>query len=197
MQNRHREIEFKYDASAISDQEIDRVMRKLRPKSRLIVKGWDYFFENKDHAVRFRDDKKRPELTIKRRLSKKSMADRIECNLPLGDSSSLETIRAWLSLVGDYKHTFSIFKACRIYFFDHVDIVVYDVFDANKVKVGRFLEIEFLEHISTTVKKAMKEVERYEKILMKEIPIGPAKRLNKSLYELYSPKRNKRRTKRG
>lgn len=195
MNNTHREIEFKYDASGMTDKQIEAAIRALKPIRTLKVAGWDSFYENDKHAVRYREDKRRPELTIKRRLSNKSMADRIECNLRISSINGADTIKAWLSLVGNYKHTFSIFKACRIYFFENVDIVIYDVFDSGRVKVGRFLEIEFLEHVPATVSKSLKTIERYEKLLGQHLPIGPKQRLNKSLYEMYSPKMNKRRGK--
>lgn len=182
-----KEIEFKYDAGGVTLKEFKKALNALSPKGRKSVASWDHYFsrgQNKDRFVRFREDKAAPELTTKVKLNQNNNNHREEVNIRLTTGTTFQAVEKMLAAI-EYKLNFSIHKNCHIYYFDEVDVVFYTVTDVRGRVVGQFIEIEFLESVrGKKVSHAMKRIREFESKL-KTLGLSSAKRLTKSLWEMY------------
>lgn len=189
MSNKHKEIEFKYDANKLKLLDFKNEVSKLDPLYLLEISSWDLYYTNdKGENMRHRKSELRPELTIKRKLHDDHNNERIEINIELAPKDQEETVDVFAKLLG-YKFDFKIYKTCFIYYFDEVDIVYYIVYDANMTETRRFVEIEYLEakahNVST--EHIFNKLKHYEDAL-KKLGLDVSKRLPNSLYEMYRTK---------
>lgn len=190
MRLEHNEIEFKYDAQKIRFGSFEQIMRKLALVHKMEIKdaeSYDHYFVN-EHGdfIRFRDSPDRPELTTKKKTQSHNNWNRIEVNLLLVPRESLkETVRAFCEALG-FKHNFSIYKKCRMYFIGDINYVFYEVFDEAKVRRGQFVEVEYCEDkvSGKTEEQVLKILSRWEYHL-KPLGIDSSKRLSKSLFEMF------------
>lgn len=182
---RHKEIEFKYDATSVSLNQFNKAVVALKPKRIMTIGGWDHYYSNGKGHFRHRLDKKRPELTSKRRINKGSVTNRDEINIHLEPGTKPTDMRKLMECAG-FPFDFAIFKTSTIHFFKDVDVCHYTVYDQKRRKIGQFIEIEFMTHIKNKkTSYKMKRIREFEKALS-SLGLNPSKRLNKSLFEIYS-----------
>jgi len=179
----NREIEAKYNADSISLESFLAVVNGMKIKKKLVVSSYDDYFTKRDNFIRYRHSTDRGELTIKRKTSENNNFDRVEVNLG-AEPDALAKVADFVELLG-YKHDFTIYKTCHIYWFEKVDLVYYVVYDKELKELRRFIEIEALEDYPwESDESAWEEVLKYEKIL-ESIGLSPQKRLKKSLFEIF------------
>jgi adenylate cyclase class IV len=179
-----KEIESKYHANEIKMADFIRLMEELNPNKKLTVSSYDdYFINEKDDFIRYRHNDDVGELTIKRKINPKNNIERVEINLPIAESNFLK-IKEFVSLLG-YRHNFTIYKTCKIYWIDNKVISYYMVYDENIKELGRFIEIEADEtHEWKSEKEALEEINKFEKLLL-PLGLNNKNRLRKSLFEMF------------
>jgi len=181
---RFKEIEFKFDATEIPLNDFKKVVEELKPTNQVIVSSYDdYFINDEGNFIRYRHNNDSQELTIKRKLCDHNNNERVEVNLPIVPQD-FRTVQAFVELLG-YKHNFSIYKVCQIYWIDKAVLCYYLVYDENMNELNRFIEIEANEHLHfKNETEALALIKFYEDKL-KTLGIHCKKRLKKSLFELY------------
>ena len=179
-----KEIESKYHANEIKMADFTRLMEELNPNKKLTVSSYDdYFINEKDDFIRYRHNDDVGELTIKRKINPKNNIERVEINLPIAESNFLK-IKEFVSLLG-YRHNFTIYKTCKIYWINNKVISYYMVYDENIKELGRFIEIEADEtHEWKSEKEALEEINKFEKLLL-PLGLNNKNRLRKSLFEMF------------
>jgi adenylate cyclase class IV len=179
-----KEIETKYSADEITFDNFMKIINSLPiTKSKMVSSFDDYFVNGDGDFVRYRYTDETGELTIKRKTSKTNNNERVEINVPTS-GNNLNTIQAFVGLLG-YKHNFGIYKTCKIFWLDKVDLVYYVVYDKEFKELRRFIEIEALEdHPWESEQQAWDEVVKYEKIL-EPLGITPQHRMKRSLFEQF------------
>jgi len=179
-----KEIESKYHANEIKMADFIRLMEELNPNKKLTVSSYDdYFINEKDDFIRYRHNDDVGELTIKRKINPKNNIERVEINLPIAESNFLK-IKEFVSLLG-YRHNFTIYKTCKIYWINNKVISYYMVYDENIKELGRFIEIEADEtHEWKSEKEALEEINKFEKLLL-PLGLNNKNRLRKSLFEMF------------
>lgn len=179
-----KEIEFKYDASSIDMSKFLELVEGLASRKKMMVSSYDdYFTDQSGNFIRYRYTDGRGELTIKRKLSDKNNNERIEVNVPTS-GDNFKTVEAFVDLLG-YKHNFSIYKTCKIFWVDKVVLVYYVVYDKELKELRRFIEIEADEDLQwDSEQQAWDEIGKYEKLL-EPLSITPKNRLRKSLFEIF------------
>lgn len=179
-----KEIETKYSADEIKFEAFLKLVEPMGIKKKMTVSSFDDYFVNSDgDFIRYRYSDERGELTIKRKTSSRNNNERVEVNVPTS-GDNYNTIAAFVSFLG-YQHNFGIYKTCKIFWFDKVDLVYYVVYDKEFKELRRFIEIEALEDVEwESEEHAMAEVIKYEKLL-EPLGITPQHRLRKSLFELF------------
>lgn len=179
-----KEIELKYSADDIRFEEFMGIISQLPVKRRMTVSSFDdYFTKGDQDFVRYRYSDDRGELTIKRKTSTRNNNERVEVNVPTS-GDDFNTVQAFVNLLG-YTHNFGIYKTCKIYWLDKVDLVYYVVYDKEFKELRRFIEIEALEDVEwESEEAALTEVLKYEKLL-EPLGITPQHRLRKSLFEIF------------
>jgi predicted adenylyl cyclase CyaB len=180
-----KEIEFKFDASDISMVDFSNCIEKLNPHKHIIVSSHDdYFTDSNNNFIRYRHNNNSQELTIKRKLSDHNNNERIEVNLSIIPQDK-RTINAFVDLLG-YKHNFSIYKVCKIYWIDNVVLCYYIVYNENMIELNRFIEIEADEECEfKNEEEAFSVIKHYEDLL-RSLGINSRKRLKRSLFEMYN-----------
>lgn len=180
-----REIETKYDASEISLQEFNSLVKsKWKVKKQLLVSSYDDYFTDKDeNFLRYRHKEGRGELTIKRKLDTQNNNRRVEVNLPTS-GDNMEAVTRFAELLG-YKHNFCVYKTCQVYWIDDMVICYYVVYDQEWKEKRRFLEIEADEdHSWESEAQAWAAVEEYERAF-EPLGITAKNRSKKSLFEMF------------
>jgi adenylate cyclase class IV len=180
-----KEVELKYSADDIKFESFMKIIDSLPVKKKMTVSSFDDYFVNEEgDFVRYRHTDERGELTIKRKTQKTNNNQRVEVNVPTS-GDNLKTIDAFVGLLG-YKHNFGIYKTCKIFWLDKVDLVYYIVYDKEFKELRRFIEIEALEDGVEweSEEQALAEVVKYEKML-EPLGITPQNRMRKSLFELF------------
>ena len=179
-----KEIETKYSADDIRFENFMKIIDQLPVRKRMMVSSFDDYFVNEPgDFIRYRYTDGSGELTIKRKLHKANNNERIEVNVPTS-GDNFNTIQAFVGLLG-YKHNFGIYKTCKIFWFDKVDLVYYVVYDKEFKELRRFIEIEALEDAEwESEEQAWNEILKYEKLL-EPLNITPQHRMKKSLFELF------------
>jgi adenylate cyclase class IV len=180
-----KEVELKYSADDIKFESFMKIIETLPVKKKMMVSSFDdYFVNGEGDFVRYRHTDERGELTIKRKTQKTNNNQRVEVNVPTS-GDNLKTIEAFVGLLG-YKHNFGIYKTCKIFWLDKVDLVYYVVYDKEFKELRRFIEIEALEDGIEweSEEQALAEVVKYEKML-EPLGITPQNRMRKSLFELF------------
>lgn len=179
-----KEIEFKYDASNISFMDFSNIVESLSPSKKLSVSSYDDYFVNpQGNFIRYRHNDNSQELTVKRKTCDDNNNERIEVNLKIVPQN-YATVNAFVNLL-DYKHNFSIYKSCLIYWVDKVVFSYYLVYDENMRERNRFIEIEANEELEFPNESvALHEIEIYEKKLS-NLGINTESRLKNSLFEMY------------
>lgn len=179
-----KEIEFKYDGQDVSMQRFVELMETFTIDKKLLVSSYDDYFTNPNgDFIRYRHRDERGELTIKRKISTHNNNERIEVNVPT-DGNNLKAVTAFVDLLG-YKHDFSIYKTCSIFWIDKVVMVYYVVYDKELKEKRRFIEVEANEDLPWESEAvAWAEIEKYEALLA-PLGITPKNRLKKSLFETF------------
>jgi adenylate cyclase class IV len=184
----NKEIEFKYNANNISIEQFISYFTGKTPH--IVVSGTDHFYSNckkKSTFFRIRDSHNTLELTFKRKLQKNNSDIRIEYNIV--SSTDKATLEGFLSELG-YIYEFNLYKISYIFEFPHHKAAYYICYDPNMKEIGRFIEIEMREDYRW---KNEGEAWNYLTLLAKLVkPLGLDKstKVNKSLYEMYRPKRS-------
>jgi adenylate cyclase class IV len=181
----YKEVEAKYDASNISISSfVDLIEQNFSIKKKMLISSHDdYFTDVNDNFIRYRYTDNGGELTIKRKLNSKNNNHRIEVNIPTS-GDNVKSIAAFVDLLG-YRHNFSIYKTCKIYWSDTAVFAYYVVYDREMQELRRFLEIEANEsHTWASEEEAWNEVIKCEKTL-EPLGITSKNRLKKSLFELF------------
>lgn len=183
----YTEIEQKYKADGIDWDKFVKKVCSFGPFKQLKIKGPDTYYALNNQTLRWRAGKDKSEFTVKTRYSEKSTLVREEIDLNI-QSNSVKTVVRFIRALGA-KKLFRIYKDCHIFWFERkegcVSIVIYDVSCKGKKK-KRFIEIEAEK--GQDYKKSQKLVRAWEK----RLGLKPRKRINKSLYEIYSGKKNLR-----
>jgi len=179
-----KEIETKYSADDIKFENFMKIIEQLPVRKKMMVSSFDDYFVNEaGDFIRYRYTDGSGELTIKRKLNKSNNNERIEVNVPTS-GDNFNTTQAFVGLLG-YKHNFGIYKTCKIFWFDKVDLVYYVVYDKEFKELRRFIEIEALEDAEwESEEQAWNEVLKWEKLL-EPIGITPRNRMKKSLFEQF------------
>jgi adenylate cyclase class IV len=180
-----REIETKYDASAITLKDFTNLIKsKFNIKKHLLVSSFDdYFTDKDDNFLRYRHKEDRGELTIKRKLDVNNNNKRVEVNLPM-DGDSMQAVTQFAELLG-YKHNFCVYKTCDVYWVDNMVICYYVVYNEEWKEQRRFIEIEANEDFQWESEEfAWQTVESYEKHFA-ALGVSSKNRLKKSLFEMF------------
>jgi adenylate cyclase class IV len=179
-----KEIEFKYDAQGVSMSDFIELVEKLPVEKKMLVSSYDdYFVDSFDNFIRYRYSDNRGELTIKRKTNDKNNNERIEVNVPTS-GDNLNTVSAFVDLLG-YKHSFGIYKTCKIYWVEKAVLAYYVVYDKEMKELRRFIEIEANENCEwLSESEAWDEILKYEK-MFESLGIKSKNRLKKSLYEIF------------
>jgi hypothetical protein len=192
-----KELEYKYCADGISLRDFQALMTKIIrrfPNEEIRIKdvsSWDtYFTKPNGDFCRYRNSELRPELTIKRKLSKNNNQKRIEVNVPLDcqhirQDELEQVVIAYTELEG-YQKNFKIYKTCFIYFIGPLNYVFYIVYDENMNEQRKFIEIEFDEEVARkmTEEEVFARLDEFEALLA-PLGINSKKRLKKSLFEMF------------
>jgi adenylate cyclase class IV len=184
-----KEVEVKYAADNIKFEAFSKIVESLPVKKRMVVSSFDdYFTDKNDNFIRYRYTDDRGELTIKRQTNKSNNFERVEVNVPTsGDNYA--TVSAFAKLLG-YEPSFGIYKTCKIYFLEKVDLVYYIVYDKEFKELRRFIEIEALEDAHwDSPEDAWDEVVKYEKLL-EPLGITNRNRMKLSLFQLFHQNRS-------
>jgi adenylate cyclase class IV len=182
-----KEIETKYRAQDVKLQDFIKCLESLSPTHKIRVGSYDhYFVKNDNEAIRYREGAK-PELTVKVKLNDKNNYIRVEVNCPLdpntAEEARLRIVTAFCETLG-FKHNFTIYKNCHIYYFENCNVVYYVVYDEELKERDRFIEIEMKEDGWLNEDQAWAELQRVEKQLV-VLGITPARRMKRSLQELF------------
>ncbi len=178
-----RETEYKYLADDIDFtgflQHIEDVFEFNRT---LVVAGYDaYYSKPTGEYLRHRYNSDHAELTVKRRLSESSTAERVEVDLKLGTDQ--EAAVAALAEILGYDKDRRIYKVCHIYWADTFNVVYYIIYDQGMNELARRVEIEANKDTANPVDA----IDYAEYVLGKKYPqIGPDKRLNKTMFEEFT-----------
>lgn len=152
----------------------------------LFAAGYDYYYSNAEgRAPRHRIGGMTNELTIKSRISSKSIQVRKEINVPLAPEASPDDVCALMKLMG-FKRILPIYKTCDIFFIKDgrasVDIVWYKI-TRSKAAPRVFVEVEIGGLPMNQSKKLLKKWA----ILMENMcNLKPDERSFDSLYEIYT-----------
>lgn len=182
---RFQEIETKYRAQDIKLQDFIQACEAQKPLRRVDVGSFDHYYVREDGcALRFRDGP-RPELTVKQKQLDRNNFVRTEVNLPLAPGTAREIVDKFAALKG-YRHDFTIFKTCVIFYWERHNAVFYVVYDENLNEKDRFMEIEMSEsHDWDSEAAAWAELQGIEKQFA-GLGISPARRMRKSLQEMFT-----------
>lgn len=185
------EIEYKYEADHIDWTQFVDFVKSLNPARELKVAGPDHYYVNDDYVIRHRYNAKLNELTVKTRKHKRITTVRGEINLTLPNKLNPKLVNLFLNAIG-FKKEFEVNKSCHIFWFDgphesKVSVVIYDVSLDGSLNKDRYIEIEVED--AETIKDAKDELKRWGKILKDGVMLMDSKRINESLYEIYSGKK--------
>jgi len=192
----HSEIEAKFRADTVSLGDFLGFMAvHYGFKKYKVVSGTDVYHTRGEDVVRHRYDgeKALSTLTVKKRKSAESIADRHEVDLPLRDDVQVRDVKAFLKLTG-WEPLFSIEKTSYI---AHVQmgahvacLALYDVWALNAPEheqgSNRFLEVEIEKDSSCTPEEAERFLQQWIEEIRGEFNLGDPS--NQSLFEIYSPK---------
>jgi adenylate cyclase class IV len=141
-----------------------------------------------DGFFRYREDKKQPELTRKKRLNKTNTWVRYENDLPLDPKRvTRESIHSHLITEG-YAYNFSIYKTFTIYKYSEFNFVYYKVYSLGGEYKGTFIEVEVNKELiknKLDQKRYFAKLIKKEKLLLKELGLNPRARLKDALFDLY------------
>jgi adenylate cyclase class IV len=175
------EIERKYKSKAEEWNSFVDLCKSLNPVEELYVEGPDTYYDNGKNVIRWRYSQDLSELTVKARYSTASTLVREELDISMTDTS-VRTILRFIKTLG-FSKLFRIKKYCHIFWFDDEEgqacVVIYRVTCKNE-EDKYFIEIEAPKGISIAQSKDM--IRRWEK----KLNIQPHKRINESLFEIYS-----------
>lgn len=191
---KHKEIETKWEADEVSRQQfltkIKRHIKVNKFKYRyLFAGGYDYYYSNKEgRAPRHRIGSTTNELTVKARLTDKSITVRKEVNIPLAADATPFDVLAFFELIG-FKRVLPIYKTCDIFFIKDgkasVDVVWYKVTHAHKAP-DFYVEVE-IGGLNT--RKSKKLLKRWKKVMFDLYGLTDNDISPDSLYEIYSGKK--------
>lgn len=192
MNDKYRELEYKYKADKVSLSDFTNLITELQPNKRLDISSWDVYFvpsssqEDEEKFMRFRESDT-PELTIKRKTKSTNNWERVEIDLPLNpDKANEKVVTDFVKLEG-YEKNFKIYKTCFIFWFDFFNAVYYIVYDENMKEKGKFIEIEInKDKVPEIGVEAAKELlSEVEKNTLSNLDITHKNRMKNSLFELF------------
>lgn len=140
------EIEKKYSAKNIKDEDFIRICKEIPAETRYeFISSMDFYFTNSNPAIEFiryregtKDTDAVPDITIKN--FNQSQLNRFELVIPLGlKNDRTQDVIHFLSLL-NLKFEFSVHKNCHIFYFVDFTLVLYS-FTINNEEF-RILEIE-------------------------------------------------------
>ena len=176
------EIERKYSCSKEQWNSFIDLCRSKNPSNEVVVEGPDTYFKKDDLVVRWRYSEDLSELTIKSRYSKSSTIVREESEIVISEDNQPKMVLLFLKRLG-FKKLFRIKKYCHIFWFNTPDgeicAVIYRVVSKNR-RDRYFIELEAEKGLSVSVSKNM--IRKWEK----ELNLPVHRRVNESLYEIYS-----------
>ncbi len=182
------ETEYKYYAD---NTPIDRfttiVHTCFKVERELVVSGYDDYFANTaGDYLRHRYNGDKAELTVKRRLSQKSTAQRVEVDVGVEAGQAAEVAK--LAEVLGYTADVTIYKTCLIWWTSDVNVVFYLVYTKGMEPLARVIEIE----ANKDCDRPLEAIEYAEYVLGKHLPeVRPELRRNESMFERFSLKRAK------
>jgi adenylate cyclase class IV len=176
------EVERKYKSSKKEWEDFILLCRSMNPTQEKLVGGPDtYYINNENTVLRWRAGSDVSELTIKSRYKLSSSLVRREVEINLADNNP-KTIIKLIDLMG-FRKLFRIRKTCHIFLFDYegssMCVVIYKVENKNQ-KDNYFIELE--PEKGLPVEEAKKFIREWEK----KLGLKTFKRLNETLYEIYS-----------
>lgn len=205
-----KEIEYKYKANNVDPFLFDYICNNISKYSKSTrATSRDVFYVRKEdnndkntvknsypNIVRYRfndnnNANETRELTLKKNTETGNCVNRIEINLKLDNSTTLDTVNNFMNIL-NYKFHYKIIKDFNIYHYDNCELVYYIVFkeldNGDKIEIGRYIEIEAINCKSE--EEALNEINKYENLLKFYLINNSIKlneRINCSLYELCKP----------
>lgn len=188
---KNREIEFKYDAGLLSqDDFISRILKVLPDINYEYASGHDQFYGSVVYPRAFwrhRTGYGVNQLTYKEKIHKNDSFIRIEHNIDLSDSTTSPQVDSLLSDLG-FAYNMTLFKKTWIFKTNKYLIayyVCYEVTATSLREIGRFVEIEVCEHFpwksQSAAYSALCKLERK----FQSLGISKKRREKKSLWEMY------------
>lgn len=185
----YKEVEFKYNAKEISLKAFRDFCDSLKetPVKFIEAAGYDHFYDNSKEAGAFFRHRIGPnfnQLTFKRKILDANSYVRTEYNLDLSEKTSKRDIEGLVKETG-YKHNFSLFKVCFVYFYERYVLSYYVVYNENLEEAGRFIEIEANEAYAwKNEEEALDTIVVMEKVF-KGLGLSSQMRFKKNLFEMF------------
>ncbi len=189
--DKHSEMEVKFRADGVTVEDVNAIFDMVDVSSYKKVGGYDRYYTQGDNIVRHRCDglKKTSILTVKSRKQAESITDRHEIDMPIGLNVPEEDVTAFLAMTG-WKLDFEIYKMSYIWHLHSenysVCIALYDVWPEKAVLGQRYLEVEIEKDSVCTDEQGLEYLAEWQEVFQFSLDLDNP--LNKSLYELYSPK---------
>jgi hypothetical protein len=193
MTDKHSEIEYKFDATHVSTKAFVHWCKEGRPYATRSGQSHTdvYYINGQAGVVRHRLKGGAGELTVKKRKSNYSTADRIEIDLTFGPETTPEDVDAflretgWAPIVtlrkGDV-HDFKYHCVCDLGTYD-VCVSLCEIANDGR----RFLEVEVEKGSAIPQPAARLALDFWKVALQKAFALGEP--LNESLFELYTGQR--------
>lgn len=196
MSDPHSEIEFKWDAGHVSEDEFMAWAATQRPESYERASFPDVYYAQGDNIVRHRWSDDAGELTVKRRKTSKSIVDRVEVDLRFAIGVKGNDVTVFLQASG-WKRILTLFKVFVHVFRYRVDgaevtIALYEVEQLcertrKRIKTRRFLEVEVEKGSPLSDRSARLLLESYKSRLEKQFHLTSP--VTESLFEIYTGRR--------
>lgn len=182
---KNKEIEQKFNASAISPEHFKAFCIKKNPHTELTVSGHDTFYSHPtdpNSFFRYRESDNDAELTFKRKTQDNNVV-RTEYNLNLA-GNLCDKGEAFCKDMG-YVYNVTIFKVAFVYVYEAHLLCYYVVYDSDLVELGRFIEIELCEQIAWESEQAARKALINVETGCKELGLTSLNRVSASLFEMY------------
>lgn len=185
-----KELEYKYDATGVSFEEFEKLIRTKKIIKELKITGPDEYWSNNQFVIRYRSNKNMDQLTVKLRENKRSTTSRLELNLDIkrGKKPKLllqSIIRMFLTAVG-FSHEFTLVKKCHIFWIEEDGMILVPVIYTIENDGKQIIEVEIEEYEEK--KQAIGMLKKWSGVLKDAFGLTDQKRINSSLYEMYSGK---------
>lgn len=182
---KHKEIEYKYNASDIKLSNFHKFCINKTPLKYLEVSGTDHFYKHPgrpDSFYRHRLSNNESQITLKV-LTNDNNVTRDEYNIDaqgLHNSTVGEYVRAH-----GYSYSGKVYKNCFIYHYDCYCVVYYVCYDDDMQELGRFIEIEMSEDYPWASVEEAQGLLKMKEMSWKDLGIGLANRETRSLFQMF------------